>query len=167
MLIDYPGFNWHIARAAKEARHSGFLLRRAAALGVGQWRVRKVRDYVDHALCKLPFEEQWFRERGCNATYVGHPYFDELRAQRLDQPFLDRLAMQRGRLVTILPGSRTQEVKSNLPLLLKAAGRVRREVGGVRLAVASYNERQATLARQHGRSGPALLPMSMSAARPS
>jgi lipid-A-disaccharide synthase len=148
VLIDYPGFNWHIARAAKELDIPVFYYGLPQLWAWGEWRVRKVRELVDHALCKLPFEEPWFRERGCRATYVGHPYFDELAGHRLDHPFLDRLAFQRGRLVTILPGSRTQEVKNNLPQLLRAAGHVQREVGGVRLAIASYNERQAVLARR-------------------
>jgi len=148
VLIDYPGFNWHIARAAKEADIPVFYYGLPQLWAWAEWRVRKVRDYVDHALVKLPFEEAWFRKHECNATYVGHPYFDELRGQRLDHPFLDRLAMQRGRLVTILPGSRTQEVTNNLPQLLQAAARVRGEVPGVRLAVASYNERQAAIARR-------------------
>jgi lipid-A-disaccharide synthase len=148
VLIDYPGFNWHIARAAKEADIPVFYYGLPQLWAWAPWRVRKVRDYVDHALVKLPFEEQWFRDRGCNATYVGHPYFDELRSQPLDHPFLDRLAMQRGRLVAILPGSRTEEVKNNLPQLLKAGASVQREVTGVRFAVASYNERQAALARR-------------------
>jgi len=148
VLIDYPGFNWHVARAAKGLDIPVFYYGLPQLWAWGERRVRKVRELVDHALCKLPFEEQWFRDRGCNATYVGHPYFDELRAQRLDHPFLDRLAMQRGRLVTILPGSRTQEVKSNLPQLLRAAERVQSEVSGVRFAVASYNEPQAALARR-------------------
>jgi lipid-A-disaccharide synthase len=151
VLIDYPGFNWHIARAAKEAGIPVFYYGLPQLWAWAPWRVRKVRDYVDHALVKLPFEETWFRNRGCRATYVGHPYFDELRAQRLDHPFLDRLAMQRGRLVTILPGSRTQEVRSNLPQLFKAASRVERELTNVRFAIASYNERQAELARRIAR----------------
>jgi lipid-A-disaccharide synthase len=148
VLIDYPGFNWHIARAAKELDIPVFYYGLPQLWAWAPWRVRKVRDYVDHALVKLPFEEAWFRDRGCRATYVGHPYFDELRTQRLDHPFLDRLAMQRGRLVTILPGSRTLEVKSNLPQLLRAAARVAGKVSGVRFAVASYNARQAALARR-------------------
>ncbi len=148
VLIDYPGFNWHIARAAKELEIPVFYYGLPQLWAWGQWRVKKVREFVDHALCKLPFEEAWFNERGCRAKYVGHPYFDELASHRLDHPFLDKLAMQRGRLVTILPGSRTQEIKSNLPQLLKAAQWVSREVSGVRLAIASYNERQAVLARR-------------------
>ncbi len=154
VLIDYPGFNWHIARAAKEADIPVFYYGLPQLWAWAPWRASKVRDYVDHALVKLPFEETWFRERGCRAAYVGHPYFDELRAQRLDHPFLDRLAMQGSRLVTILPGSRTQEIKNNLPQLLKAASRVQREVSDVRFPIASYNERQAELARRiAGRSG--------------
>jgi lipid-A-disaccharide synthase len=169
VLIDYPGFNWHIARAAKELEIPVFYYGLPQLWAWGQWRVKKVRELVDHALCKLPFEEAWFNERGCHAKYVGHPYFDELASHRLDHPFLDRLAMQRGRLVTILPGSRTQEVNSNLPQLLKAAKRVSDQVSGVRFAIASYNDRQATLARRmvaawsarsaSGNTGPRLPPI--------
>jgi lipid-A-disaccharide synthase len=148
VLIDYPGFNWHVARKAKERGIPVFYYGLPQLWAWASWRVKKVRRYVDHALCKLPFEESWFREQGCRATYVGHPYFDELRAQRLDAEFLDECRRQPGRLVTILPGSRTQEVRSNLPMLLAAAERVRRAVGGVRLAIASYSEKQASLARQ-------------------
>lgn len=154
VLIDYPGFNWHVARKAKERGIPVFYYGLPQIWAWASWRVKKVQRYVDHALCKLPFEEQWFREQGCHATYVGHPYFDELRSQSLDAEFLARHRAQPGRLVTILPGSRTQEVKSNLPMLLSAAARVCREVSGVRLAIASYNERQAELARRMVAAGP-------------
>jgi lipid-A-disaccharide synthase len=149
VLIDYPGFNWHVARAAKELGIPVYYYGVPQLWAWASWRVRKVRETVDHALCKLPFEESWFRDRGCQATYVGHPYFDELANHRWDHPFLDTIAMQRGRWVTILPGSRTHEVRANLPQLLRAAAKVLREVPEARFAVASYNERQATLARQY------------------
>lgn len=155
VLIDYPGFNWHVAKKAKRRGIPVFYYGLPQLWAWAPWRVKKVQRYVDHALCKLPFEEAWFRDRGCRATYVGHPYFDELRAQRADAEFLRTCREQPGRLVTILPGSRTQEVKSNLPMLLAAAARVRREVRGVRLAIASYNERQAAAARRLVAAGPA------------
>ncbi len=154
ILVDFPGFNWHVARAAKERGIPVFYYGLPQLWAWASWRVRKVQKYIDHALCKLPFEEQWFRDRGCNATYVGHPYFDELREQRLDQAFLTSLPGTGNRLVTLLPGSRTHEVKYNLPLLLKAAAQVRREVRDVRVAVASYNERQAKVARELIATGP-------------
>lgn len=148
VLIDYPGFNWHVAKEAKRRGIPVFYYGLPQLWAWASWRVKKVQRYVDHCLCKLPFEEQWFRERGCNATYVGHPYFDELRSQRLDEPFQRNLTARDERLVTLLPGSRHGEVKFNLPVLLRAAQIVQRQKDGVRIAIASYNEEQAALARQ-------------------
>ena len=79
VLIDYPGFNWHIARKATERGIPVYYYGTPQLWAWAGWRVKKMRETVDHALCKLPFEEPWLRERGVNATYVGHPYFDELR----------------------------------------------------------------------------------------
>jgi len=147
VLIDYPGFNWHIARAAKERGIPVFYYGLPQLWAWATWRVKKVERYVDHALCKLPFEESWFWERGCNATFIGHPYFDELHSRSLDQQFIAGIKQSGQRLVTLLPGSRSQEVKSNLPTLLKSARLIRQQVPGVRFAIASYSERQAEMAR--------------------
>ena len=155
VLIDYPGFNWHVARLAKERGIPVFYYGLPQLWAWASWRVSKVQRYVDHALCKLPFEEEWFQSRGCRATYVGHPYFDELNERRLDESFMAVVRPHSERLVTILPGSRTQEVRNNLPVLLQAAARVRRDVSGVRLAVASYSEGQAAMARAMVAAGPA------------
>ncbi len=107
-----------------------------------------MRRFVDHALCSLPFEETWFREQGCRATFVGHPFFDEVRRQGFDEAFLETLSNKPGRLVTILPGSRTQEVEHNLKWFLKAAALVRVRIPGVRFAVAAFKPHQAQLARE-------------------
>jgi lipid-A-disaccharide synthase len=154
VLIDYPGFNWHVARAAKERGIAVCYYGLPQLWAWASWRVRKVQRFVDHALCKLPFEEAWFREHGCQAVYVGHPYFDELAAQRLDEGFLAEQRRAGGRLVTILPGSRDAEVRCNLPMLLAAAAQVRREVRDAQIAIASYSERQAALARELVAAGP-------------
>lgn len=148
VLVDYPGFNWHVARKAKERGIPVFYYGTPQLWAWAGWRVKKMRRTVDHALCKLPFEEDWLRKRGVNATYVGHPYFDELRSRCVDRSFVDFQMSGDGPLVTILPGSRTQEVKSNLGDLLKAARRVREQVPNVRLAIASFKDSQADLARQ-------------------
>jgi len=77
-----------------------------------------------------------------------HPYYDEVQRQQLDQAFLDDQARRPGRLVTILPGSRTQEVAKNLASFLKAADEIRQRIPDVRFAVASFNEKQAAMARE-------------------
>jgi lipid-A-disaccharide synthase len=148
VLIDYPGFNWWIARRAKVHGIPVFYYCPPQIWAWAQWRVKKMRRLVDHVLCCLPFEQVWFREKGCNATFIGHPFFDEVRRQQLDEAFLARFQAQPGPLVTILPGSRTQEVTGNLPWLLRAAERIHEAVPDVRFAVASFKPHQAEFARR-------------------
>ncbi len=148
VLIDYPGFNWWIARKAKAHGIPVVYYGTPQLWAWASWRVAKMRRLVDHVLCKLPFEQAWFRERGCHATFVGHPYFDELESRRLDADFVESQSSQVGSLVTILPGSRTQEIKSNLPEFLKAAELIRRQVPDVRLAVAVYKQQQLAMVEE-------------------
>src|SRR5580704_6094528 len=101
VLIDYPGFNWWIARRAKAHGIPVFYYVPPQIWAWASWRVRKMRRFVDHVLCSLPFEEPWYRQRGCHATFVGHPYFDEVWRRDLDQAFLDEQIARDGRLVTI------------------------------------------------------------------
>jgi lipid-A-disaccharide synthase len=147
VLIDFPGFNWWIARRAKARGIPVYYYGAPQLWAWASWRVARMRRLVDHVLCKLPFEEEWFGRRGVRARYVGHPYFDQMRQQQLDERFLAAHRARPGRLVTLLPGSRGQEVTCNLPWIIKAAEAIAREVPDARFAVASYNERQAAMAR--------------------
>jgi lipid-A-disaccharide synthase len=150
VLIDYPGFNWWIARKAKKHGIPVFYYGAPQMWAWGGWRIQKMRRLVDHVLCKLPFEADWYRQRGCHATYVGHPYFDELTNHVMDQEFLWRHARREGeQMVAILPGSRRQEVRNNLPAFLRAAERIAARVPHTRFAIASFNEQQADMAREH------------------
>src|SRR5262249_44554395 len=77
VLIDYPGFNFQLARLAHARGIPVFWFVPPQLWAWAGWRVRKMRRWVDHLLCSLPFEESWYRERGVPAHYLGHPYFDE------------------------------------------------------------------------------------------
>jgi lipid-A-disaccharide synthase len=147
ILIDYPGFNWWIAWRAKIHGIPVFYYTPPQIWAWATWRAKKMRRLSDHVLCSLPFEEAWFRQRGCNATFVGHPFFDEVRQNKLDQSFLDH-NRRNSPLVTILPGSRTQEVLHNLPWFLKAAARVRQAVPEARFAVAAFKPKHAQMAER-------------------
>ena len=150
VLIDYPGFNWWIARRAKAHGIPVFYFAPPQVWAWLQYRVKKMRRLVDHVLCGLPFEAEWFRAHGCNATLVGHPFFDEVRRQHFDEHFLKQARIRNAnrRLVTILPGSRTQEVTQNLDEFLKAAAVVRARVPDVWFAVAAFKSQHAEFARE-------------------
>ena len=149
VLIDYPGFNWYIARKARKYNIEVFYYGVPQMWAWLPWRVSKLRRLVDHVLCKLPFEVKWFQQRGCQATYVGHPYFDELVRYQFDQEFLTSQEKQDDeRLLVLLPGSRTQEVKRNLPGLLESANHVRQQHPTTRVAIAFFREAHAEYAKQ-------------------
>ncbi len=151
ILIDYPGFNWWIARRAKARGIPVFYYGTPQLWAWAPWRVAKLQRLTDHVLCKLPFEQPWFAARGCNAHFVGHPYFDELAERELDQPFVTSQTNAQGHLVTILPGSRDQEVDTHLGPLLRAASLIQSQVPQTRFAIASFKASQARTARQRVR----------------
>lgn len=156
VLIDYPGFNWWIARRARFHRIPVFYFVPPQLWGWGGWRVRKVQRFVDHVLCTLPFEKGWYEERGVHAHYVGHPYFDELQGQRLDPTFLVQARNQSepSRIVGLLPGSRNQEIERNLSTLVRAAALIRGARPETRFLVACFKESQqasvTAYLRRHG-----------------
>ena len=147
VLIDFPGFNWWIARRAKAHGIPVYYYTPPQIWAWAQWRIKKMRRFVDHILAALPFEAEWFKEKGCNATFIGHPYFDEVEREPLDEAFLKQYRSRPGPLVTILPGSRTQEVEKNLAAFLDAAEKVRDQVPTVRFAISPFREKHAQMVR--------------------
>jgi lipid-A-disaccharide synthase len=148
VLIDYPGFHWWIAWRAKVRGIPVFYYVPPQLWAWAGWRVKKVRKYVDHVLCSLPFEPEWYHARGVpGAVHVGHPYFDELAERPLDGGFLAEQIARGGPVVALLPGSRTQEVTRNLPVMLRAAAAVARRRPDARFVVACLHERHRALAR--------------------
>jgi lipid-A-disaccharide synthase len=148
VLIDFAGFNWWIAAAAKREGIPVYFYGVPQMWAWAGWRISRIRRYIDHVLCKLPFEKAWFEERDCRATYVGHPYFDELQRQRIDERFLNRVQSEPGALVTLLPGSRTKEVRTNLQVMLNAAARVQAQLPETRFAIACYKVQHAEYAKE-------------------
>ena len=138
ILVDYPGFNWWIAKRAKRHGIPVFYYSPPQIWAWGRWRVKKMRRYVDHVLCGLPFECEWLKQQGCNAVFVGHPFFDEVRHHPMDESFLAARRSSNGPLVAILPGSRTQEVQRNLHWFLKAARVIQVHVPNARFAIACF-----------------------------
>lgn len=123
IVIDSPAFNWRVAR---QMHHRGVPTVYYVCPQFWAWRQGRVgllRKYIRKALVIFPFEENFYRERGVDATFVGHPLAE------LQKPSIDReqYAAKHGldpqkHWITIMPGSRRKEVRMNLPTMLEAAG---------------------------------------------
>jgi len=140
VLVDFPGFNWWIARAAKAAGIPVFYYLPPQLWAWGPWRVEKVRRFVDHVLSGLPFEKQWYKERGIDVDYVGHPFFDEIADRPVDAQFVEQWTTGTAPTVAVLPGSRTQELARNWPVMVETLRRLHARHPGVRFLVACYRQ---------------------------
>lgn len=143
LLVDFPGFNWHIAKRAKKYGIPVYYYLPPQLWAWGGWRVRKMRRWVDHVMSVLPLEQRWYDQHGVANSYVGHPFFDAVAQQTLDSQLTDRLAGKRqagDRLVAVLPGSRTHEVQRNFPLMVQAMKRIVKQQPDVRFLVAAFRD---------------------------
>lgn len=140
VLIDYPGFHWHLA---KRMRRAGVPVISFVPPQIWAWashRVYKMRRCFHRVLCSLPFEEAWYRDRGVTAEYVGHPYFDELHRQRVDVEFVESLRNRRGPTIAVLPGSRGGELDRNLEMQIRALRIISRARPNARIQFACFKD---------------------------
>lgn len=143
VLVDYPGFHWHLAKAAHQRGIPVYWFVPPQIWAWATHRVKRMRKWVDHVFCNLPFETEWYRSRGVNCSFIGHPYFDALAEQRLDDGFMEAQRKRPGRIVALLPGSRTHEVHDNFPMMLRTAQCMVQDYPGIRFLVAGFKEKQS------------------------
>jgi lipid-A-disaccharide synthase len=126
VCVDSPAMNFHFAKLA-HAFHVPVLYYIAPQTWAWrEGRVKKIRRWVDRVACILPFEEQYFRQHGINATFVGHPLFDELPPDRAARQKASRFP-DRPPVIGLLAGSRRSEATANFPHQLDVARQVVRE----------------------------------------
>ena len=126
LLTDSPDFNLRLARQLKRQRIPVFYLVAPQVWAWRQGRVKVIRKLVDKLFCLFPFEEAWFRERGVDATYIGHPLAHLVRPALSREEFFRRYDLPAGRrVVVLLPGSRPGEIARHLPDLLETVALLR------------------------------------------
>src|SRR5262252_3676638 len=116
IVIDSPAFNWRVARQMKRRGIPAIYYVAPQFWAWRQGRVRLLRDYIDKALVIFPFEEKFYRDRGVDATFVGHPLAELARPAGEKAGYAQQFSLDPAKpWVTLMPGSRTKEVRMNLP----------------------------------------------------
>lgn len=128
ILVDAPDFHFRLA-AKLRAQGVPVVYYVAPQLWAWrQWRVRKFRRLVDLLLCIFPFEEQFFRERGVETQFTGHPLADAPGPDLSREEFFARHELDPAApLLALLPGSRRGEAARHMPALLDAVRRLERD----------------------------------------
>jgi lipid-A-disaccharide synthase len=127
LLIDYPGFNLRLAKTLKDRLKVPIVY--YVSPQVWAWktgRVRQIRKYVDRMLVLFPFEAEFYKERGVEAEFVGHPLLDELAPRLFDPKETEVMRQKHGfeprdLVLGLMPGSRRSEIRHHLMPQLQAA----------------------------------------------
>ncbi|MBV8630958.1 MAG: lipid-A-disaccharide synthase [Silvibacterium sp.] len=128
ILIDFPDVNLSLAKHLKRAGVPVIYFVSPQLWAWKKYRIREVQKYVDRMLVIFPFEERFYRERGVEATFVGHPLAETPRPQVSREDFARQWGAGSSKplantkeWIGLLPGSRIKEVRLNLPEMLRAA----------------------------------------------
>lgn len=146
VLVDYPDFNLRLARAL---RSRGVPVAYYVSPQIWAWRrgrIRTIRETVARMIVIFPFEEPLYREAGVAVSFVGHPLVDLVRPAADRVEFLRSIRLDPARaLLTVLPGSRPQEVAHNVGPLAGALRRLVARRKDLQIAVAAAPGLEAAL----------------------
>jgi lipid-A-disaccharide synthase len=125
VTIDSPGFSFRLARRVGGA---GLARVHYVAPTVWAWRpgrAARIARFLDHLLLLFPFEKPYFDAVGLPATYVGHPVIEESIADADGAALRRRLGIpESAMLLTVLPGSRADEVRRHMPVFAETVVRL-------------------------------------------
>lgn len=160
ILVDSPDFHLRLARHLKKLGVPVFYLVAPQAWAWRERRVHAIRRRTDKLFCLFPFEEPWFRERGVDATYIGHPLTAMARISYSRVDFFAKHGLDAAkRTLVLLPGSRPGEAQRHMPDLLGAVELLRKKLPlavvlavpegfGAEAAFAKFRERIRALSIQ-------------------
>lgn len=138
ILVDYAGFNLDIARflrrRSRRRAHSGNALVSTPIVyyyiapklwAWKEWRIKNFKRDVDEMFCILPFEKEFFESKHhYPVNYVGNPTANEVSEFKSSygetyEQFVGRSRLDSRPIIALLAGSRRQEIKDNLPLMVE------------------------------------------------
>lgn len=148
VLVDYPGFNWHVAAEATAAGIPVFYFLPPQLWAWGSWRIAKLKRTVQHVFCSLPMEAEFFAKHDVDHTFIGHPFLDHLDQRPVDAKWLDE-RRGGGPVLAVLPGSRNREIDRVWPLQLAAIRLLSEKYRDLRFAVACLSPQQQQRCQRH------------------
>jgi lipid-A-disaccharide synthase len=131
ILIDLPDFNLMLAKKAKKLGIPVFYYISPQVWAWRSGRVKKIKRLVDRMAVIMPFEKDFYRQRGMEVDFVGHPLLDEVKIKGSRAEFLAEHGVKETgqKIVGILPGSRRKEVATMLPVFIEAAKLMEKKLG--------------------------------------
>lgn len=123
ILVDYPGFNMKMAKFVHSIGLCPVYYYIAPKIWAWkEWRIKSIRRYVDELFSILPFEVDFFEKKhGYPIHYVGNPTMDEVTRYNDELRKTNNEEDRKASIIALLAGSRTHEIRDNLPRMIEAA----------------------------------------------
>jgi lipid-A-disaccharide synthase len=123
ILVDYYGFNIHVAKEAYRRQIPVYYYISPQVWASRAGRIGQLKKYVKKMLVILPFEEEMYYKAGLDAVFVGHPLID-----RISVPVADSGTISDKITIGLFPGSRPSYFRKHLPVMLAAAQLIKSEL---------------------------------------
>lgn len=123
ILVDYPGFNLRISTFTKLNKIKTFYYISPQIWAWKQSRVHQIKRDVDEMFVILPFEKDFYKKFGMEVHFEGHPLLDAMKNISEVDSFRERHQLEGKQIIALLPGSRKQEIKKMLPIMLEAVSK--------------------------------------------
>ena len=122
ILIDYPGFNLKIAREIKKRGIPIIYYISPQVWAWGQGRLKTIKKLVDIIIVVFKFEEELYQKEGINVYFAGHPLMDMVKSGGFKEAICAEHHLDENSLsIALMPGSRENEIKRILPVMLDTA----------------------------------------------
>ena len=113
-------------------------------------RVHAVRRFVDKVICILPFEKPLYEKHGVSAAYVGHPFMNTVKPIHTKPAFHQMLGLSNEEpVITLMPGSRDNEIAKHMPTLLRIADILAKRFVGLKVLVPLADTIDPSLVEKH------------------
>lgn len=147
VFIDYPGFNLRLAEKIKPLSIPLIYYISPQVWAWGKNRIKKIASLFSRMIVILPFEKELYEKEGLSAFFVGHPLLDVVKTTGLmnQVPTISNGRASSATTITLLPGSRSCEVRRLLPVMVKLAQLIKEkkpETQFIILAASSLMEKE-------------------------
>ncbi len=136
ILVDYPGFNLRFAQKLKKRNIPILYYISPQIWAWGGGRLKKIKQVVDKILVFFPFEEKIYEDAGVDAEFIGHPLLDLVKPTLSQDEYKRKMGVGKSDiLLGLVPGSRPQEVKKLLPVMLQTSVMLKKRLRNLKIGV--------------------------------
>ena len=136
ILIDYPTFNMILACLASKQRIPVFYFIAPQIWVWGKSRIKLLARTVNRMFVILPFEEKIYKHEGMDVEFVGHPFLDRIKTTMDKEEASKKFCLNKNqKIIGLLPGSRSQEIKTLFPVMLDSARKIKMEIPSVQFVL--------------------------------